>query len=127
MATLEVLARLLGYTTPARFPSLRPDVLLARNASLFVGEAKATESPGSIATCERVSRYLRHLNRCRQRGDVLVLCVGGHPEEWANMIAALTSHVSTHTWGVDLRALAPDEWLVATKRELAWHPVVKIP
>lgn len=120
-ATLEAVALLLGYVTPATLPGLLPDVLLSRGSKLFLGEAKATETPGSAAAHERLSRYVRHLHR-RQRGELLVLCVGDHPTEWAAVLVRLSSHISSVGWRTDLRALSPDEWLVTTQAEKRQGP-----
>lgn len=65
LATLETLAVLAGYAEPAELPGVLPDVLLARGGSLFLGEAKATETPDSVAARERLARYVRQLHRWR--------------------------------------------------------------
>lgn len=60
-ATLDTMAVLSGYVHP--FDALpdgsRPDVLRLRphDGSLFVGDAKVTETPGNAETFGRLSRY----------------------------------------------------------------------
>lgn len=119
-ATLEAVALLTGHVTPATLPGLLPDVLLARGATLFLGEAKATETPGTAATRERLSRYVRHLRRRRQR-DVLALCVGDDAGGWAEALNTITSNVSGDSWCIEVHDLGSDEFLVtATKPPV--HP-----
>lgn len=117
VATLEALARLSGYDAPATLPGLVPDVLLARKSSLFIGEAKSTEEPSSMATRERLGRYMRHLARRHRLGDALVLCVSSLPAAWRDTVANLSCNVAGRTWHVEIRCLRSDEWLVvATPR-----------
>lgn len=60
-ATLTTLAVLTGHThtLPGLPGGLRPDVLQLRpeDGSLFLGDAKNTETPSSTATFNRLSRY----------------------------------------------------------------------
>jgi hypothetical protein len=129
LATLEALAVLAGYTEPAALPGVLPDVLLARGDRLFLGEAKATETPGSAACRERLSRYVRHLHRLGDRG-LLVLCVGGQPQEWADVLRRLSEHIAHEAWSLDVRALTAAEWLVAARVERPYrnasHPRTRL-
>lgn len=59
--TLATLATLSGFDSgPDTLPGgARPDVLLLRadDGAMFVGDAKATETPGNAETYERLSHY----------------------------------------------------------------------
>jgi hypothetical protein len=60
----------------------RPDVLLIRpgDYSVFIGDAKATETPGNTETALRLSRYARFLARYTDAGGsgVVALIVATH-------------------------------------------------
>lgn len=60
-ATLSTMAVLCGYhySLDALPDGGRPDVLRLRptDGSLFIGDAKATETPGNVETFHRLSRY----------------------------------------------------------------------
>lgn len=64
-ATLATIATLTGHVLPlAALPDGSiPDALRLRptDGSLFVGEAKATETPGNVETSRRLDHYARHL------------------------------------------------------------------
>lgn len=81
VATLVTLATLNGFTGgPDILPSgARPDVLLLRasDGAAFVGDAKATESPGTSETYERLAGYVRFLSAWLRSGrcGALVLAV----------------------------------------------------
>lgn len=80
-ATLVTIAALTGHVLPldALPDGSIPDALRLRptDGSLFVGDAKATETPGNAATLGRLDRYARALARwARARGPgVLALAV----------------------------------------------------
>lgn len=60
VAHLETLATLAAFTTPVALPwRLRPDVARINEAhrGLFLGDAKATETPGCSATLARLHWY----------------------------------------------------------------------
>ena len=65
--TLAAMARLTGHVVEieALPDGGRPDVLLIRpgDRSVFIGDAKATETPGNTETALRLSRYARFLAR----------------------------------------------------------------
>jgi hypothetical protein len=61
----------------------RPDVLAVDRSSkiLFLGDAKATETPGNIATLARLTSYLRALSFTSDFDSVVVaLCFGRSSE-----------------------------------------------
>ena len=97
-ALLDVLGRMAGYGWGPHggFPDRRqPDVLRydPRCRSIFVGEAKETESPGCAATRERLRGYLlwmRAITRLRGAGT-LAVCAGDSNAAigWANTLRRL--------------------------------------
>lgn len=70
--TLETLATLGGfeYGPNVLLDGSRPDVLRLRprDSSLFIGDAKATETPGNTETYERLGRYVAFIATWTQRG-----------------------------------------------------------
>ncbi len=79
--TLATLATLTGFENgPDVLPGgARPDVLLlrARDGVVFIGDAKATETPGNAETYERLGRYANFLTTWVERGlsGILALAV----------------------------------------------------
>ena len=97
VGTLETLASLTGHVQ--NFHALPggevPDVLRLRptNASLFVGDAKATETPGNNETLGRLDRYARYLGTWVRDGQLGVL-------------ALAVSEVDSYAWLRVLRDLS---------------------
>jgi hypothetical protein len=77
--TLATMARLSGYTVDIDVlpDGGRPDVLLVRPAdqSLFVGDAKATETAGNADTTRRLSRYTTFAARYVAAGGSAVVAL----------------------------------------------------
>ena len=82
--TLAAMARLTGHVVEieALPDGGRPDVLFVRpgDRSVFIGDAKATETPGNTETVLRLSRYARFLARYVDAGGpgVMALVVAAH-------------------------------------------------
>jgi hypothetical protein len=82
--TLAAMARLTGHVVEMGVlpEGGRPDVLLVRpgDCSVFIGDAKATETPGNAETALRLSRYARFLARYVDAGGsgVFALVVAAH-------------------------------------------------
>ena len=82
--TLAAMARLTGHVVEieALPDGGRPDVLFVRpgDRSVFIGDAKATETPGNTETALRLSRYARFLARYVDAGGpgVMALVVAVH-------------------------------------------------
>ncbi|MGO9155893.1 hypothetical protein [Mycobacterium sp.] len=78
-ATLATMATLTGHTHALSVlpDGSRPDVLQLRPSddSLFVGDAKATETPGNIDTFARLSRYAAFLAEWVRQGGSGVLAL----------------------------------------------------
>lgn len=98
---LGALATLCGYEDgPDVLPDgTRPDVLRVRpqDRSLFIGEAKATETAGNRETFERLSHYASVLGEWTRSGHdgVLALAVEAQTAfEWVRTLRALVSSLS---------------------------------
>jgi hypothetical protein len=103
-SVIETLAGLLGFHGQELHylpDGARPDVLRfdVHGRGLFVGDAKHTESPGSVATALRFRRYMRWI-RAHQRAPtagvaIVVLCFGRRREatRWLDLIEALGADV----------------------------------
>lgn len=78
-STLATLAILTGHTRVlSSLPDgSRPDVLQLRDSdgSLFVGDAKATETPGNLETFGRLNRYATFIGGWLQEGGTAVLAL----------------------------------------------------
>lgn len=78
-ATLSTVATLTGHTDllAALIDGSRPDVLQLRptDGSLFLGDAKATETPGNAETFARLSRYADFLCVWIGTGSPVVLAL----------------------------------------------------
>lgn len=95
--TLETLATLGGfeYGPNVLLDGSRPDVLRLRpsDGSLFVGDAKATETPGNTETYERLGRYIEFIATWTQRGcgGIFTLAVDAPDAfRWLRTVRALT-------------------------------------
>lgn len=77
--TLQTLAALSGFQSgPDLLPGgSRPDVLLLRagDGAVFVGDAKATETPGNSETFERLSNYAKFLTAWTETGLTAVFAL----------------------------------------------------
>jgi hypothetical protein len=95
-ATLSTMASLAGHTehVSALLDGSRPDVVQLRRAdcSLFIGDAKATETPGNTETFERLSRY----------ADFLASWVGAGG---SGVLALIVADVDAYGWLRVLRDL----------------------
>jgi hypothetical protein len=98
---LGTLATLCGYEDgPDVLPDgTRPDVLRVRqqDRSLFIGDAKATETAGNRETFERLSHYALALGEWTRRGHDGVLALAVETEaawEWVRTLRALVSSCS---------------------------------
>lgn len=94
--TLETLATLGGfeYGPNVLLDGSRPDVLRLRrsDSSLFIGDAKATETAGNSETYERLGRYVAFIATWTQRGcsSFFTLAVDTLDEfRWLSTVRAL--------------------------------------
>lgn len=90
---LETLATLAAFTAPLALPwRLRPDVVRinAESRALFLGDAKATETPGCAATFARLRWYAAGLRTLASRIEwaLVALAVEAGPcvPEWRRTI-----------------------------------------
>src|SRR4051812_19308735 len=89
---LETIAQLSGYCTRTTWADGEvPDLVRIHHSvpSVFVGDAKATESPGCEATRRRLTRYFRTARRWNKAGfDVRVaLCHPGRDDaRWLELL-----------------------------------------
>lgn len=83
--TLLTMAVLSGYTTAIKTlpDGSRPDVLQLRPSSggLFLGDAKATETPGNTETYDRLSRYAAFLQGWVQAGESGLMALSVAPTD----------------------------------------------
>lgn len=104
---LDALAVLAGFSAElACWPDgTRPDVLRADVARrrLFVGEAKATESPCRSDTAERLARYLAWVAAARADMTYVAICFGRRDDRrgWIRLLERVSSPA-----GVDLASVA---------------------
>lgn len=105
-ASLATVATLTGHAQPlAALPDgTIPDVLRLHptDGSLFLGEAKATETPGNAETCRRLDHYARFLAAWVEvRGSgILVLAVDEcHAFDWARVLRDLGPRPARATRG----------------------------
>ena len=121
VALLEACAVLAGHLTPGRLaPDEYPDVvrLDLHRCSLFVGDAKATETPGCAATRARVHGYLRAIRAWTRDGFTarVALC-HGRPDQaggWTELLqhAARCAAIDvTHTGCDDLEPGTVVTWV----------------
>lgn len=82
-STLAAMATLAQYAIciDALPDGSRPDVLQVRSRdySIFVGDAKATETPGNVETALRLARYTNFLARYRSAGGSGVMALAVSP------------------------------------------------
>lgn len=118
LATLAALAGCRQGLRSALPDGCRPDVLRYSSAKrlLFIGDAKATETPGCRATRARLRRYLRWLRAHASAGGigVFALCFGREDDAdgWLRAVARLARLEGLALHALDLDPLAPDVWLV---------------
>lgn len=100
-ATLCTMAILSGHTTrlTALSDGTRPDVLQLRpmDGDLFIGDAKATETPGNTETYERLSHYAVFLEGWLRAGGtgLMALAVADtHAADWLRVLRALCLRMS---------------------------------
>lgn len=114
---LETLAGLLGFhglALPCLPDGSRPDVLRVDmvRRGLFVGDAKHTETPGSVSTALRFRRYMRWI-RAHQNGSaagiaIVVLCFRRRQDaaKWLALVQALGADAgapnATRVWSEEL-------------------------
>lgn len=83
--TLAAMATLAGYVIgiDALPDGSRPDVLRVRpgDDSLFVGDAKATETAGNVDTATRLARYVSFLIRYRYAGGSGAMALAVSPAD----------------------------------------------
>lgn len=98
-ATLVTMATLTGHLCPlgALFDGSRPDVLQLRprDGSLFVGDAKATETPGNAETFDRLSHYSDCLSLWLAAGNPGVLALTVRDADafgWLQVLRELTRY-----------------------------------
>lgn len=105
---LTTMAILAGHTV--KIDSLpdgtRPDVLQVRpmDASLFVGDAKATETPGNAETLFRLSRYASFLGRYIAAGGSGAMALIVAEEDRFGWVRLLRELTATVVGGVAMRA-----------------------
>ena len=94
---LDALATLAGFLTevPGLPDGRTPDVvrMCTRRRGLFLGEAKASESPGDQAVLARLARYVAWWQGAGRRGPALLVVCCGRPEggRWASALTALAA------------------------------------
>lgn len=94
VAILDALAVLAGYTDRVASPPPnggRPDVLRRDPgcSSIFIGEAKDTETPAPCDTAERLAVYLRFFAAAVRAGaplPVFAVCVRDEPAAWRRLL-----------------------------------------
>jgi hypothetical protein len=103
-ATLSTMAILSGYTTTlTTLPDgSRPDVLHLRptDGGVFIGDAKATETPGNTETYDRLSHYTAFLVGWAQAGGsgLMALAVADiDAYDWLQVLRALCFRISGAT------------------------------
>ncbi len=126
LLTLSTLANLAGFSKRlSRLPDGRiPDVLQIdfEGRSLFIGDAKDTETPGNAETSVRLIAYLRwlklHVSRKQNSLAVFALCVGnaGHVLAWKNLLLYLCREV-------DLGPVSIQEKAIGQKRYTLWFTI----
>lgn len=91
---LETVAMAAGFRLQLTLPDgRRPDVLRLHmhGSSVFLGEAKHTEGPNDLRSCDRLRHYVDWLNRFRDRRGVLLAVA--HPrglgDRWRDQVAWL--------------------------------------
>ena len=104
---LGTLAALLGFAFPVVPPlGVIPDVVLTHvdDGSLFVGEAKHTESPTDRSSAARLLVYLDWLRRSMAGPQALVglACPPRQADAWAGLLTALTA---------DARLVVDSSWV----------------
>lgn len=121
VATLDALARLSGFSEP--LPLQRhllgiPDVARfhPRSRAIFIGDGKATESPGNSATSQRLWRYSKFLvDWHHQTGAAVIFALAfSRPNDamgwWAKArslpFAGLSARTTLHTLDQDERVLS---------------------
>lgn len=114
-AVLESIAMLSGYSTECSgsLPDgTRPDVLRVDPScgSVFIGEAKDTESPGCRETCDRLGRYLdwfRALVVTGCKASMLAVCFGEsrHVEIWPETLSRLAREAGVGRFLVGCRGI----------------------
>ena len=119
---LDTVARLAGFTENlhGRLPDGRmPDVLRTAlpSRSVFLGDAKATETPWDPGTRRRLARYMSWMRRnCLAwgPGGVFALCVGPEVDAlyWALLIEELTRATGLEATAARCRALDPSTVVV---------------
>lgn len=124
--TLSTLANLAGFSKRlARLPDGRiPDVLQIdiEGRSLFIGDAKDTETPGNAETSARLIAYLRwmklHVSRKQNSLAVFALCVGnaGHVRAWMGLLLYLCHEV-------DLSPVSIQEKAFGQKHYALWFTI----
>ena len=92
---LETLATLVGHTSEIQlYRGNRPDVVRAdpRRLGLFIGDAKASESPGCRETRRRLAEYISSADVWLRAGYTanLAICHGAERNEsWAALLNSL--------------------------------------
>jgi hypothetical protein len=115
--TLEALATLAGFLTeiPVLPDGRMPDVvrMCTRRRGLFLGEAKASESPGDQAALARLFRYVAWWQRVGRRGPaLLVVCCGMQDSgRWASSLTALVTEAGSSALA-NMESLGEDDALV---------------
>ena len=113
---LDTLAVLLGcrrYLGPILPDGLRPDVLRygLDQDTLFIGDAKDTETPGNSATSSRLLGYLKWVAGHVQAGHgpgILAICFGRrlHAQAWMKTLALMAREVGLPATFIHWRALS---------------------
>lgn len=122
--TLAAMATLAGYTVAVNaLPDRsRPDVLRTRpsDRAIFLGDAKATETPGNQETRARLRRYLTFMRSYVAAGGfgVVALIVSGRDAYgWLRLLREFCVHVGSDTSHLT-RLDAVDD-----RTAVAWHPL----
>ncbi len=112
---LNTLAILLGcrrYLGPVLPDGVCPDVLRygLDGETLFIGDAKDTETPGNRATGSRLLAYVEWIATHVRAGHgpgILAICFGRrlHGDAWMKTIALVAREVRLPTASIDCRAL----------------------
>jgi hypothetical protein len=125
VAVLDTLAVLAGFATDARPRVLpdgsRPDVLRVDQLRrrIFIGDGKASETPGREETRRRLRHYAAWGVRASGYGEVtLALCVGRPSDagRWATLLRDLSRE--TKVRGLSVAEIETDLVIAITMRSL---------
>ncbi len=132
-SVLDALAVLAGLPVePTIWPDgTRPDVLRAdvSGRSLFVGEAKHTETPGRIDTAARLARYLQWVAEARPDRVYIAVCFGRPHDgrDWIHLIERVTVAAGVVLAGVAWRTLDPTHHVVVVAAASAARRTHRLP